>query len=364
MTGDELRAHRPLAPLGLPDEKAKAIFARMNAMAARFYCDRLSNSWVPGYLRARGFSPQIQQRWHVGYAPTAWDALTRHLRTRGCPDALIEAAGLARRTQDDRLRDTFRDRAMLPIRSPQGIVVGFIGRAPADADPRVPKYINTPRPCLNDKSATLFGLWEGRAALRQGGQPVIVEGPFDAIAVTTTGQAHHVGVAPCGTALTAQHADVLSRLADLSSAGIMVAFDPDPAGRRAAVRAYHLLSPLTEKLTVAALPDGQDPAQLLAERGPTALAQLLSTATQPLTDLVVDDDVRRWARWLDHPEGQIHALRSAAPLIAAMPADQITRQVARLADHLQLDSGLVTQAVVDVLPDVLSISRHPSEGGE
>lgn len=361
MNSDRLRTHPSAESIGLSREQARATFARMNAMATRFYCDRLPGSWVPGYLRARGFHSEVQQRWHIGYAPAAWDALTRHLRTRGCPDVLIEAAGLARRTQSGRLRDLFRDRVMLPIRSPSGTVLGFIGRAVPGAPPQVPKYLNSPRNCLYDKSATLFGLWEGRAALRQGGQPVIVEGPFDAIAVTTAGQAHHVGVAPCGIALTGQHADTLDRLADLTSAGTTVAFDPDPAGRRAAVRAYHLLSPLTEKLIVAALPDGQDPAQLLAERGPTALAQFLSTATQPLTDLVVDDDVRRWARWLDHPEGQIHALRSAAPLVAGMPAAQITRQVARLAHHLQLDYGLVTQAITDVLA---TVPHRQGEGRE
>ena len=361
MTGDELRAHRPLAPLGLPDEKAKAIFARMNAMAARFYCDRLSNSWVPGYLRARGFSPQVQQRWHVGYAPTAWDALTRHLRTRGCPDALIEAAGLARRTQAGGLRDTFRDRAMLPIRSPRGIVVGFIGRAPADAEPRVPKYLNSPRTCLYEKSATLFGLWEGRAALAQGGQPVIVEGPFDAIAVTTASQAH-VGLASCGTALTRQHATLIGQRADLDAVGAVLAFDADDAGRRAAVRAYHLLFPFTDRLTMVNLPVGQDPAQALAERGPAFLAALLRSTAQPLADLVIDEDLRRWARWLEYPEGQINALRSAARLISAMPPGQAGRQVARLAARLRLDADLVTGAVTDALAGSPSVPGRSIPG--
>lgn len=349
MNGDRLSEHASPAAAGLSREQANAIFARINAMAARFFCDRYPASWVPGYLTARGFSSEVQQRWHVGYSPAAWNALTHHLRTHGCPEFLIEAAGLAKRTQSGRLRDIFRDRAMLPIRSPRGMVLGFIGRAPADAERRVPKYLNSPRTPLYNKSTSLFGLWEGRRALALGAAPVIVEGPFDAIAVTTASQASHVGLALCGTALSRQHVDVLGRHSDLATLGVTVALDTDKAGHRAAVRAYHLLSPVTQKLTVAALPSDQDPAQVLAERGSAGLSRVLDAAAQPLADLVVDEDVHRWARWLEFPEGQINALRSAAHLIAVMPPSQVARQVARLADRLGLDSALVTGAVADAV---------------
>lgn len=349
MNSDRLRTHPSAESIGLSREQARATFARMNAMATRFYCDRLPGSWVPGYLRARGFGPEVQQRWHIGYAPAAWDALTRHLRARGCPDVLIEAAGLARRTQSGRLRDLFRDRVMLPIRSPSGTVLGFIGRAVPGAQPQVPKYLNSPRNCLYDKSATLFGLWEGRQALAHGAQPVLVEGPFDAIAVATADQLRHVGLTPCGTALTSRHSDALRRHTDMAAAGLTVAFDGDEAGRRAAARAYHLLSPSTEKLTATAFREGSDPAQVLAESGAVALATLLRTGPRPLADVVVDEDIRRWARWLDHPEGQINALRSAARLIATMPTSQVGRQVARLAERLSLDYALVTDAVTSAV---------------
>lgn len=348
-TGNDPQASRQALPL--EPAQARAIVARLNAIAGRFYCDRLCTSWVPGYLSVRGFGPEVLQRWHVGYAPATCDALTRHLRNRGCPETLIEAVGLARRSQSGRLRDTFRDRVMLPIRSPNGIIAGFIGRAPADASPRVPKYLNSPRTCLYDKSATLFGLWEGRAALHHGAQPVIVEGPFDAIAVTTAGQPRHVGLAPCGTALTSRQVNALRRQTDLGAAGVIVAFDNDMPGRQAAARAYHLLSPATEKQTMAAFPDGQDAAQVLAERGPTALSKLLASS-RPLADLVVDEDVCRWARWLEFPEGRINAMRSAARLIAAMPPSQVARQVARLAKHLSLDHALVTEAATEALGQV------------
>jgi DNA primase catalytic core len=341
-------------------EHTRAVVARVNAVAARFFCDRLPGSWVPGYLQARGFGPDIQRRWHAGYAPAAWDTLTRHLRVRGCPDACIEAAGLARRSRYGTLTDTFRDRAILPIRSMNGTVIGFIGRARDQAGPGVPKYLNTRRTCLYDKSAALFGLWEVRDALAGGAQPVIVEGPFDAIAVAAACRERFAGIASCGTALTAGHVDALSKAADLASAGVVVAFDPDQPGRRAAVRAYRLLLPHTDKLTLATFPSGHDAAQVLAEHGPATLARILSASTQPLADLVIDQDVTRWARWLDYPEGQINALRSAARLIAAMPPSHVARQVARLSERLGLDHAMVTEAVADALPDALLPQPQPA----
>jgi len=305
--------------------------------AANFFRGQLPGSWVPGYLTGRGFAPAVQQRWQAGYAPAGWDGLTRHLRTAGYPDSLTEAAGLARRSRRGTLIDTFRDRAMLPIRSTEGTIVAFIGRAPEHARPDVPKYLNSRRTGLYDKSEVLFGLWEARAALASGARPVIVEGPFDAIAVTTACPGRFAGLAPCGAVLTAGQARALDRAASLRADGVLVAFDPDNAGRRAAASAYHLLTPLTGKTAEVIFCAGQDPAQILRDHGPAALTATLDGRTRPLADRVIDAEVARWSRWLPHPEGQISALRAVAPLIAAMPPAHVARQVARLADRLGLD---------------------------
>ena len=323
--------------------------ARVNHSAALFFRAQLTGSWVPGYLASRGLSPAAQEQWQAGCAPAGWDALTSHLRDAGHPDTLIEAAGLARRSRHGTLIDTFRDRAILPIRSADGTIIAFIGRAADHATPGTPKYLNTPATGAYRKSEILFGLWEARRALASGARPVIVEGPLDAIAVTTAGHGKYAGVAPCGTALTASHAATLARAADLRATGVTVAFDPDKAGRRATIRAYHLLVPLTEKLAALTLPSGQDPAQVLADSSAATLAEMLSNRIQPLPDLVINTEVARWGRWLRYPEGQIHALRAAAPLIAAMPPAHIARQVARLAAILKLDHAIVTEAVTDAL---------------
>ena len=333
--------------------------ARIHQVATQFFRSQMPGSWVPEYLGKRGLTAAVQDTWHAGYAPAEWDALTRHLRAAGYPETLIEAAGLARRSRRGTLIDTFRDRAMFPTHAPDGAIVAFIGRAGEHADPGKPKYLNSPATSHYSKSEILFGLWEARAALTSGARPVIVEGPLDAIAVTTAGHGRHIGVAPCGTALTAQQTAALASTADLRATGVTVAFDPDQAGRRAAVRAYHLLVPHTEKLAAATFPAGQDPAQILTDSGPTALAEILSSGIRPLPDLVINTEVARWSRWLRHPEGQIHALRATAPLIAAMPPAHIGRQVARLTAILKLDHATVTQAVTDAL--TMLISAQPED---
>jgi DNA primase len=129
-------------------------------------------------------------------------------------------------------------------------------------------------------------------------EPVVVEGPFDAIAVCDRRPGRHAGVAPCGIAFTAQQAAWLSRAADLQVSGVLVAFDPDMAGRGAAVRAYRPLSQVTADTMAAVLPAGQDPARILTDGGPANLATVLASRRHPLADLVIDAELEKWSRWL------------------------------------------------------------------
>jgi DNA primase len=322
--------------------------------AARFFAARLAASWVPGYLAGRGFGEQALRPWTVGYAPAAWHALADCLRDLGYGDAAIASAGLARRTRRGALTDFFRDRAMFGIYWPDGTLAGFTGRArPGGARPA---YLNSRTTGLYRKGSLLFGLYEGRRALAAGARPVLVEGPLDAIAVSADGRhadgrhadGRYAGVSPCGTALTSAQVALLARACDLRRAGVVVAFDADRAGRQAAVRAFHLLRAVTDHAVAAVLPAGQDPAGFRREHGGRALAARLD-ASVPLADLVVDEAVTPFERWLAFPDGKFAALHAAAPLVAGLPAGQVARQVARLAARLGLSYAEVTDAVTGAL---------------
>jgi len=314
--------------------------------AARFFAARLTASWVPAYLAGRGFGEQTLRAWTVGYAPAGWRLLTAHLHELGYGDAAIQAAGLARRTRRGALVDFFRDRAMFGIRWPDGTVAGFTGRARPGGGRPGPVYLNTRTTGLYHKGSLLFGLYEGRRALAAGARPVLVEGPLDAIAVSVAGR--YAGVSPCGTALTAAQVALLARTSDLRRAGVVVAFDADRAGRRAAVRAFHLLRGVTDHAVAAVLPAGQDPAGFRREHGGPALARRLDAGV-PLADLVVDETVAPFERWLAFPDGKFAALHAAAPLIAGLPPGQVARQVARVARQLGLSYAEVTDAVTGAL---------------
>ena len=310
--------------------------------AARFFAARLSASWVPAYLAGRGFGAPALRPWTVGYAPAGWRALIAYLRDLGYGDAVIQAAGLAQRTRQGALVDFFRDRAMFGIRWPDGTLAGFTGRARPGGNRPGPVYLNSRTTGLYHKGSLLFGLYEGRRALAAGARPVLVEGPLDAIAVSAAGP--YAGVSPCGTALTPAQVAQLARTCDLRRGGVVVAFDADQAGRRAAVRAYDLLRGETDLAVAAVLPAGQDPAGFRRQHGGRALARRFD-ASVPLADLVLDETVAPFERWLAFPDGTFAALHAAAPLVAGLPSDQVARQVARLAGRLGLSYAEVTDAV-------------------
>ena len=314
--------------------------------AARFFAARLAGSWVPAYLAGRGFGEQALRAWTVGYAPAGWRVLTVHLRDLGYGDAAIQAAGLARRTRRGVLVDFFRDRAMFGIRWPDGTLAGFTGRARPGGSRPGPVYLNSRTTGLYRKGSLLFGLCEGRRALAAGARPVLVEGPLDAIAVSAAGP--YAGVSPCGTALTPAQVTLLARTCDLRRVGVVVAFDADRAGRRAAVRAHHLLRGVTDHAVAAVLPEGQDPAGFRRQCGGRVLARRLDAGV-PLVDLVLDDTVAPFERWLAFPDGKFAALHAAAPLIAGLPSGQVARQVARVACQLGLSFAEVTDAVTGAL---------------
>jgi DNA primase len=297
--------------------------------AHHFYLAAAAGSWVPAYLTGRGISPDIAAPWQVGYAPASWIATINHLRGLGHDAGVIEAAGLARRSSRGTLIDHFRDRVMFPVRDQDGKIAGFIGRAHPQAGPNTPKYLNSPQTEVYRKGELLGGLPEGRSQLRRGAVPVLVEGIFDAMAITAAGQGRYIGVAPCGTALTREQAGLLAQTADLSQSGVVVALDGDCAGRKAAVRAYEVLRQHVSMPEAVLLPSGADPASILQLQGGPALLGALRQ-TEPLAQTAIDSHLSEWESRLDHPEGQLHAMRSAARIIVGGLAPEAAELIVRI----------------------------------
>ncbi|MBD3778058.1 MAG: relaxase domain-containing protein [Micrococcales bacterium] len=325
-------------PASVDPRKADRL-AAVNAAAYAFWTDLAADSWVPDYLAARGLDG-VEPAW----APAAWTQTCDHVRARGFTDDDLEQAGIATRSSRGTLIDRFRDRAAVPIHDAAGRIAGFTARAnPACTDPGVPKYLNTPSTGLFDKSTLLAGLTPTtREALARGATAVIVEGAFDAAAVTTASNGEMIGVAPCGTALTPAQLATLADTRDAGLKGLVIGFDNDPAGHEAAARTWDLLSPATAATCTHARWDAaKDPADLAARAGTGAVVAAV-TASPSLAATIVERNLGDVD--LSTVEGRVWAARCvAASIIPTLDQTTIDQAGAAFARAL-VDAGQSEEA--------------------
>ena len=298
--------------------------AHINAMAMDFYAARVDTGWAGAYLDDRLAGWRTSPHVSAGYAPDGWTALVDHLGGRGVTDDELLETGLATLASTGGLIDRFRGRVILPITHDHQIL-GFVARRHPDLtddDRRGPKYLNTADTVLFHKGTQLYGAIPG--LLDDGAVPVLVEGPFDAVAVTLASHGRYVGVAPLGTALTDEQA---RQLATLSTRPI-VATDADLPGRLAAERAFWLLTQhSTDPLTIA-LADGTDPASILHTHGASALVSLLENAGA-LGQVMINE------RLTNLPARA--AFEAATRVIAARPPSTWATSTTEAANHAGID---------------------------
>jgi DNA primase len=321
------------AGLSVPDEGGPADARRRDpdlletlAAAARFYKRRLKDApQAIDYLKARGVSGETAARFGIGYAPDGWRGLEAAV-----PDyaaATLVESGLVIESEPDakdvkdggrRRYDRFRDRIMFPIRNPRGQVIGFGGRVLGQGEP---KYLNSPETPLFSKGRELYGLFEGRDAIRAADCVIVVEGYMDVVMLAQHGVRH--AVATLGTATTALHVQKLLRLVDR----VVFAFDGDRAGRKAAWRALEACLPHagdTKRIDFLFLPPEHDPDSFVRERGADGFAESLAS-TQPLSEFLMRELAARVD--LATPEGRARFQAEARPLLLAMPPAALRLQL-------------------------------------
>ncbi|MGH2955159.1 MAG: DNA primase [Solirubrobacterales bacterium] len=315
------------------------LLARTAAFYESFLWDSAKAAKAREYLASRELGEEVLHEFGVGCAPGTWDTVLVRGQQAGYAVAEIEAAGLVRKGQKGRGHyDQFRSRIVFPVRDARGRVQGFGGRA-LRPDQR-PKYVNSPEGELFSKRRTLYGIDRARAAIAKAGEAVVVEGYTDVLACHQAGIANAVGV--MGTAITPEQVRLLS--AHVGEA--VLALDADRSGREAMLRAQGVARGKRLRLRVARMPEGKDPADLLAGGGGAAAASFRD-AIEAADDLPVFhvrmllDDAD-----LDSPAGRDRALDEVVPELAAMP-DSITREELQreVADRLDADPGLVGRRV-------------------
>ena len=230
-----------------------------------------------GYLQRRGLDGRTARDFGIGLAPQGWDGLKRELRSFG-ENRLVEA-GLLVRSEAGHSYDRFRGRIVFPIRSIQGRVIGFGGRAISDADQ--PKYLNSPETPRFHKGRELYGLYEARRAQRRLNTVLVVEGYMDVIALAQHGVTN--AVATLGTAIGETHFKNLFRH---HVGHVVCCFDGDDAGRDAAWKAVDAAFPTLSTgrhLSFVFLPEGEDPDSVIRGKGAPYFRDLLANA-QPVVE--------------------------------------------------------------------------------
>jgi DNA primase len=317
---------------------------RINELCAGFFSRYLKEEpqaqVARDYLGRRGVGADLVARFGIGYAPAAesggWNFLGSRLDREQTAAAV--AAGLLVEKEGGGTYDRFRDRILFPLYNLSGRVCGFGGRIVGEGQP---KYLNSPESPVFNKSKLLLGLFQQKEEIRKRNQAVLVEGNFDMVSLVAAGCFHVV--APLGTALTREQLRLLRRFAET----MILLFDGDPAGRKAAVRAVPLF--LAEQLSgrVAFLPSGHDPDTFVREKGLAALNEVLEKA-KPLPEFTLEHLIAEHGDGLD---GKRKIIEELQPLAAAATSPlQRDLFVAHFAEKLglpveRLDAGLARPTV-------------------
>ena len=291
-------------------KKKQQTLEETTAGAADFYAQQLKfNPTAKAYLDKRGLSAEVIVHYGLGYAPDGWQPLAQVFQPY--PNTALVDTGMVIDNEGQHY-DRFRHRIMFPIRNPRGQVIGFGGRVLDDSKP---KYLNSPDTPLFDKGKNLYGLYEGRTAVKEAGRILVVEGYMDVVALAQFGVGY--GVAALGTATTAEHVKILMRQAD----SIYFCFDGDSAGRKAAWRALENALPQLKddkSLHFLFLPEEHDPDSYIRAYGKAQFEDALLNQSKPLSEYFwehLSDGIN-----LNTQEGKAELVKTSSPLLAQITA--------------------------------------------
>ncbi len=327
-------------PEDRPDENRsrRERLLSLNKAAARFFHEQLrqsSGAAAQDYIARRGIAGAYVKNFGLGFAPDSWSALTDAMTRQGYTRAELVEAGLARTGKSGGVYDYFRNRLMFPVIDVRGSVIGFSGRILDDGEP---KYLNSPDTLVYNKSRSLFAL--NLAKKSKSGYIILAEGNIDVVSLHQAG--FDSAVASLGTSLTPDQARLIARYAS----EVVIAYDADAAGQKAAQRAIGILQNLDIKVKVLRIPEAKDPDELLRQKGPDAFRRLLERSDNQIEyrlQLLLEEND------LGSDEGRVSYLKAAAKLIASLPGS-VEREVygARAAEKAGVSAAAFASEVARV----------------
>lgn len=307
-----------------PDHFGKMI--EMHALLTKLYhyclTETIHGKKALNYLKTRGIQPDTIRKFQIGFSPDSWDFTTSFLARRGFSlDEAEEAGILSKRNFDGKIFDRFRNRIMFPISNPRGETIAFGGRIFEHGEP---KYLNSPESPIFDKSKILYGFHTARASIRSKRQAILFEGYIDVI--SAYGAGIHNAIATLGTSLTEEQARQIRRTAE----SVVICYDSDEAGEKAALRAAELLENTGCFVKIAKLPDGYDPDDYIQSFGGEKLfGEVISQASTTMSFKMAV--LRKGKNLLDEGERMRfveEVLREISRLPKAVERDHYLRQIA------------------------------------
>jgi DNA primase len=333
-------------------DRLRQLLDRTAAFYASYLWESGEAAKARDYLAERGLGEEVLRDFGIGYAPSAWDkVLTRGQRAGFSVDEL-RAAGLVQKGRGGGVYDRFRERITFPVRDERGRVIGFGARAMRSEQGA--KYINSAEGELYRKSETLYGVDRARGAIAKAGRAVVVEGYTDVLALHQAGIGEAVGV--MGTAITEEQVAMLSRQVK----EVVLALDADSAGQEAMLRAQRKAEGRQMRLRVAAMPEGEDPAQLIAqEGGAERFGELVEKALE-LPEFQVGLVLEGADR--SSPAERDRALAEVAAILGEM-GESVSRDelVRKAAERLDVDPAMVIGRMASARARADSGNRPGSE---
>ncbi|HEV7645548.1 MAG TPA: DNA primase [Pyrinomonadaceae bacterium] len=294
------------------DERKRiaAEVVQLNEWAVEFWQNHLQDKKAKAarkYLEERGMLEETVAAFKLGYAPESWDALKSYLKEKGAGDKQIEISGLVGVNEEkERVYDRFRGRIMFPVLDVDGKPIAFGARAMGKDEP---KYLNSPETPAYTKGNHLYGLFQAREEIRKKKFAILVEGYFDLI-TPFQNEVKNV-VASSGTAFTEAQAKLLGRFARK----VVVNYDGDSAGVKAARRAIETLLAEDFEIKVLVLPEGSDPDEFINSNGVEAYNKHRGQAA-PHLQFVLEQAVRD--KNLSVPKQKAAAIEEVMPVICAV----------------------------------------------
>ena len=281
------------------------------------------------YFKNRGLSDDTIRKFGLGFAPDNFYALTNYMLDKGYTKEELVDANLARRSQKNpnNIYDNFRNRVMFPIIDVKGNVIAFGGRVMDDSKP---KYLNTSDTMVYKKSQGVFAL---NLAKKSGKDSLILcEGYMDVIALHQAGFTN--AVAGLGTALTSEQAQLLSRYAS----EIMISYDADEAGQKAATRALGIFKNTTAQIKVLHLSGGKDPDEILKNYGVEKMKAIISGAANEIEFALLRE---RNKYDIASDDGKRQYLQSAVKILSTVGAIELDIYASRLSDELSVSKDVI-----------------------